>query len=274
MTLPSKTVFLNNLDLRNVSFKKRNLQGANFSGSDIRGCDFSYSILQNACFDRVTAGREPMKLFWLLLVAIATAIASFHAYSQMLFGIVGITSEDPAWIYVYPLHISLGLAGLEGVVKSFSTRQTIVSTISGAASGALLGFFYLGSATDNNPQMASTGAIMGAIFVSILFLLGKNKRIIIAIAAAASIANYGLSFLFVAKASANLSTHHFAIGLFWAILSLLAIVATFLSLKSLFEQINIFSTTSFRGADLTNANFEGARLGKTDFTNTILWDKE
>jgi Pentapeptide repeats (8 copies) len=274
MTTNSQPVFLKNLDLRNVSFKKRNLQRANFSGSDIRGCDFSYAMLQNACFKGVKAGREPIKLFYLILVAIAVGVASFHAYSQMSFAIVSITFQDPAWIFTYPLHIILALAGLNSVYRDFSTHknpnlQTFATAVSSTASGALLGFFYFGSTADNNLQMAIAGATIGAIVALISFFLVKKAWIKIAIASSAIIANYTLTFLFITRASANLSTHNLGKGIFWGIFCLIALVATLASLNALIEQISLCSTTSFLGADLTNANFEGARLGKTNFTNTI-----
>jgi hypothetical protein len=262
-----------NQDLRNSSFKGRELQGADFSGSDIRGCDFSHTQLQGADFERIKAGREPTKLIRLMLVAAVTCLVSFHAYSQMIFGVVGLIPEDPAWVYTYPLHVSLAIAAVGAVVRGICSRKPlfkfIAATISGAASGALLGFFYLGSMAGKNSQMAGSGSVVGAVIVALLFLWQKKGWMKVAIASLGAVAAYGLTFLFVARAIAYLSVNQLVGGIFWGILSLLSMAATIVSLQLGLQQVEARSTTSFRGADLTDASFAGARLGNADFTGAI-----
>ncbi|WP_322657095.1 pentapeptide repeat-containing protein [Dendronalium sp. ChiSLP03b] len=51
-----------NQDLRNRSFKGQNLTGADFSNCNIQGCDFSSTILVEANFEKVKAGRTTKQL--------------------------------------------------------------------------------------------------------------------------------------------------------------------------------------------------------------------
>lgn len=257
-------------DLRNVSFGGRNLEGADFSGADIRGCDFSHAILTNANFESVKAGREPIKFFGSSAIALIVGLASFHAYSQMLFGIVGLTAEDPASVYTYPLQICLGIAALGSLVKTRHKIATIIAiALSSAASGALLGFFYLGTIAAKNPTLATWGAVAGAILFVCLALWQRRGRMQVAIAALGAVAAYGLTFLFVARASAYLSVGRIGWGMAWSGLSLALLAATIAGLCLTRQQIERQSTTSFRHADLTEANLAKARWGSTDFSSAI-----
>jgi hypothetical protein len=255
--------------LRDRLFRGRNLQKANFSGCDLRGCDFSNAYLQGANFQNIKAGRSPKKLvIFIIVVAIAFYI-SFPAYSQMIFGVVGLTPADPAWSYTYPLHISLGIAAASTVASAILPRprqNKIASILSAAASGALLGFFYIGSSLGNNAAMAVTGSILGTMLGAML------SSFAIAIAALGAIAAYGFTFLLVARASIYLSTNQIIWGIFWTVLALVSFAATIIALQLTIQQIAMRSTTSFRSANLTNASFDGAQLGSTDFTKAIGFD--
>ena len=145
----SKNINFSNQNLRNRSFKGQNLNGANFSFSDIRGCDFSNSSLREANFDNVKAGQKTKILLSLIAVAIITIVIVFHAVSQMIFGVIDRTYESPVWVYGIALSISLALAGIACAAMSLAKKGSIfkrISTIiSGATSGAILGFFYGGT---------------------------------------------------------------------------------------------------------------------------------
>ena len=51
-----------NQDLRDRSFKGRNLIGADFSGADLRGCNFFRSQLQSASFANVRTGKSQRQI--------------------------------------------------------------------------------------------------------------------------------------------------------------------------------------------------------------------
>jgi hypothetical protein len=267
--------------LRDRFFHGRNLQKANFSGCDLRGCDFSNAYLQGANFQNIKAGRSPKKLMIFIIVVAIALYISFRAYSQMIFGVVGLTPADPAWSYTYPLHISMGIAAVATVALAKALpigiaifprprQNQIASILSAAASGALLGFFYLGSNLGNNAAMAVTGSILGAILGALLSWWQSSFAI--AIAALGATAAYGFTFLLVARASIYLSTNQIIWGIFWTVLALVSFVATIIALQLTIQQIAMRSTTSFRHADLTDASFDGAQLGSTDFTKAIGFD--
>jgi len=71
-------------NLQNLSFKDQNLTGANFTGADIRGCSFEGSILENANFSLVKAGRSNQQFFYAILCIVALIISIGNIY---LFGI-------------------------------------------------------------------------------------------------------------------------------------------------------------------------------------------
>jgi predicted membrane protein len=262
----------NNRNLRDRSFRGCNLQKANFSGCDLRGCDFSNAQLQGANFQNIKAGISLTKSVASIVVVAIALYISFPAYSQMIFAVVGLTPADPAWSYTYPLHISLGVAAWATVAIAISPRHSpqnaIASILSAAGSGALLGFFYLGSSLGNNATMAVTGAIFGALLGAILGWWQKKGWLMVAIAALGTIASYGFTFLLVAT-SIYLSSDRVLWGIFWTVLALVSFAATIIALQLTIQQIATRSTTSFRSSDLTDAIFDGAQLGSSDFTKAI-----
>ncbi|MBD2058644.1 pentapeptide repeat-containing protein [Oculatella sp. FACHB-28] len=272
MTTPVSLNFANQ-DLRNCSFKGKSLNGANFSSADIRGCDFSHALLREANFTQVRAG-QPVSRFMLLgTVALFLAGLAIHAFSRMVFGVLGRTAAEPTWTYVIALHVSLGLAGagaavlnLEGLKPSV---QRLLMFISGSASGALLGFFYGGSIADKNPQVATVAAAIASLSVAFLTLKVKHQALVVAIATVGSVAAYGFAFLAAATTSAFLSTQHILMGLIWSALSLGYVVITLSASVASLKAARRAFRTSFKNADLTNANFIGAKLHNVDFSGAI-----
>jgi hypothetical protein len=272
MTTPASLNFANQ-DLRNCSFKGKSLNGADFSSADIRGCDFSHALLREANFTQVRAG-QPIGRFMLLgTVALLLAGLAIHAFSLMVFGVLGRTAAEPTWTYVIALHVSLGLAGAGAAVlnlEGFKPRiQRFLITISGAASGALLGFFYGGSLADKNPQVATIAAVIAGLSIAFLTLKVKHQVWVVAIATVGSAAAYGFAFLAATTAGASFSTQHILMGLIWSALSLGYVVITLSALVASLKAIRRAFRTSFRNADLTNARFTGAKLRNVDFSGAI-----
>ncbi|MGB6295357.1 MAG: pentapeptide repeat-containing protein [Rivularia sp. (in: cyanobacteria)] len=195
----SENINFSNQNLRNRSFKGQNLDGANFSFSDIRGCDFSNSSLRGANFENVKAGQTIEIFLSLITVAFITTIIVFHAVSQMIFGVIERTPESPVWVYGIALSISLAIAGIASAAMSLAKRKSIykriITILSGATSGAILGFFYGGTAAGGkNPQVAIASAVIGALIMAISsFYLKKEKGLIpISLSVAGTIYSYGL----------------------------------------------------------------------------------
>ena len=271
MNLPNLN--FSNQNLRNRSFKGQNLNIANFSYSDIRGCDFSNSSLRGANFENVKAGQTTKTFVSLIAVAFITSILVFHAVSQMIFGVIERTPESPVWVYGIVLSISLAIAGIASTAMSLAKKKTIfkriTTIISGATSGAILGFFYGGTAAGKNPQVAITSAVIGALIMAICSFYFKKGFIPIALSVAGTIYSYGFGFLVGTRAIAFLSTQNLIWGFGLSFLSLTYIGFTLISLRYTIKEITTYSVTSFRRSDITNANFNNAKLGFSDFTNAV-----
>jgi hypothetical protein len=254
-------------NLRDRSFKGQNLIGVNFSGSDLRGCDFSQAQLVGANFQNIRTGRTLKQVLPFGIVVIVVALLLFYVLSRLIFASLGQTPEDPAWTYVLVLYGILGLAGMSAADK-FKPLNVIFRSVSAAASSALLGFFYVGSWTQDNPKFAIAGAIaFGLIAAGASFW--NCQAIAIALTTARAITRYGLAFLVATVAINHLSTQN-PWGLLWGFLSMLYIQFSITALLSLVQQFKQIGGTSFRGATVTHANFDHAKLSPTtDFSNAI-----
>jgi Pentapeptide repeats (8 copies) len=244
-------------DLRDRSFKGQALMGANFHGADLRGCDFSQAQLTGANFQNIRTGRTLKQVLPSLLLAIATALPLFDAISRLIFAALGQTPEDSGWFYVLLLYGVLGIAGL-----GYDKR---LGGLSAAAAGAIVGFFYAGSWTGNDPKFAAIGAIVCGLLAAGASFWNWG----IVLTTARLIARYGFAFLIATIALNHLSTQN-PWGLFWAFLSMLYTQLTITSLLALLRQFKRVVGTSFQSADLTDATFDHAKLSpSTDFSNIV-----
>ncbi|WP_258003819.1 hypothetical protein [Fischerella thermalis] len=80
------------------------------------------------------------------MTAVVVAIATLDAISQILFGLLGVTPEELAWIYTLTFFFTLAIvtvaSAVMGITGSKLVIKRIASTVSGALSGALLAFIY------------------------------------------------------------------------------------------------------------------------------------
>lgn len=272
MTSSSPLNFANQ-DLRNRSFRGKNLNGADFSGCDIRGCDFSYALLQGANFAQVRMGQTPKYFIPLIFIALVVAVVAINAVIRTIFGALGRTPAESAWSFVLALYSSLGIAGVCSGVRVIISTQSIIwriaTTLSAAASGALLSFFYAGSSTDNNPKIAIAAAVLGGIVMAVASFLFRRGLLPVAVSIAGAVTGYGFAFLIGTIASACFSTQNWILGILWGSLSIAYLWLTMNSLILGIQQIRETGRTSFKGADLTNAKFESARLENADFRSAI-----
>jgi hypothetical protein len=253
------SIDFSNQDLRDRSFKGQDLTSANFQGADLRGCDFSQAQLTRANLQNIRTGRTLKQVLPFLLLLLIVALPLFDAISRLIFAALGQTPDDSGWTYVLVLYGVLGIAGM----GHYKWLGGISRVLPAAAAGALVGFFYAGSWTQNDPKFATIGAIAGGLFAASF----RNQDA--ALTTASAIARYGLAFLLAAIALNHLSTQN-PWGLLWAFLSMLYIQFTITALLSLLRQFNRVGGTSFRSANLTHATLDHARLSpNTDFSNTV-----
>ncbi|MEP0948469.1 MULTISPECIES: pentapeptide repeat-containing protein [Cyanophyceae] len=190
----------------------------------------------------------------------------------MVFGALGQTPEQSAWISVVMLHIFSGVAGVGSVSHALVGRDVSASRaglyLSGVCSAALLGFFYLGSYFDQNLKAAIAGAVAGA-GLAIVFSLMAKRPMGVFIPAMGAIAAYGFSFLIWTAAIAHLSARQYIWGVCLGALSLVYVWFAICSLRAVGHGVSQLIGTSFRGANLTNAQFDQGNLKNTDFSKAI-----
>ena len=134
--------------------------------------------------------------FIVTIITTAVTILAANAVAGMLFSSLGKTWGSRGWNYVLALWIILATtgvsAGLAGYLPvEFKLARRTCAVISTALSGAILGFYYGGTASDHNAIIAIISSVaLGLIFA----LLTRQEQIKIAVALISAIAAYGFGF--------------------------------------------------------------------------------
>ncbi|PZV11085.1 MAG: hypothetical protein DCF20_20155 [Pseudanabaena sp.] len=231
-----------NQDLRDRSFKGKNLVGADFSGADIRGCNFCRSQLKDANFANVLAGTSQRQTFIasILSFLIALIFAGTATIATILlitftiafiFGLAVVNSEMIYWVNIVAIVV-------------FAVGFAIAFTSSFAIAG----------------RKGTYTAI--AISLIIAFLTGF----------------FGSTFSKIIVVGAfNAIASSLRFNVFTSLLTFLAIepLQIFGSLYLFRLTINTPRTmigTRFQYANLTQASFHKATLVNCDFSNAIMND--
>jgi hypothetical protein len=183
-----------------------------------------------------------IKLVIALSVAFVVAILSFHAASQMIFGVLGRTPEDLSWSYTVALVVGLLASSIALAIGTFTPKNYLTSRIaiatSAAISGAWLGVYYGGIlAGGKNPQIGGVVAVMTAVLMVVTNFYLRKRLMTIVITVMGTVATYGLAFLCSSAAFAFLSTDNFLWGSIWGIFCLGEIALTMVFLDFLVREI-------------------------------------
>ena len=247
-------------NLRNRSFRGKILNGADFSGADIRGCNFRNAQLAGANFQGAKIGISREKMVIFSAVAIAICLVFGDVLTRLILGTQGQIPESRSWPFVILLYGVLSVAGIASGMSSIQPKISkagrFSGTVSAILSGALLGFFYAGIATNNNSLAALAGMIVGGLLMFFVSSRIHRQVVTVALAAAGSVTTYGATFLLSATASAFLSTHKLFWGACFSILSLLYLWLALVSFSGTVREIGNAVGTSFSGANLTDAKFD------------------
>ena len=163
---------------------------------------------------------------------VVVSILSFDAIATMIFGSLGKTQESSGWNYVLTLYIFLGSLGIISTIANTQSKlkislnfQSIPTVLSATLSFALLGFYYGGTMTDNNHQVATIAAITSGAIATILSLK-QNQILGAATMPIATIAAYGFAFYAGTNAIALFAVSKLLGGIFWGIICLIYIGLT------------------------------------------------
>ncbi|MEM9138098.1 MAG: pentapeptide repeat-containing protein [Cyanobacteria bacterium P01_F01_bin.42] len=238
-------------NLRRRSFYRQNLAGVNFQGSDLRGCDFTGANLTGANLAQAKIGRAPEALVWSLLLLLGTGAIVFYALSQLIFGILGLTSDDPTYSLSVALRSLLAISGLMmGSVAVGRWRYPLIWTVA-ILQGALLGFWGGGIASNFELWSAVGGGMAGAaiFWAGVYFAQPKGFGVVIATLGVAMV--NGMFFIAGVQALQLIVVRQFGMALVWMMVALLYWLILLRTVGYLYGECCRMSATRFTQADLS-----------------------
>jgi hypothetical protein len=278
-------------NLRGKSFRGEDLSGTDFSGSDIRGADFTNAILVDANFVNVTAGLQKRQAMVLLGILFGSALllgllaGAVGAFAEARFFAAHHTNQA-YFSWVTPVLI-IGFA----CVALIRTVRVGFSVFGLALVGMIV------AASVSSAAIPFVGSIALIIVVDFLITIATVAVSILMVAAvlafrvvtALLIALTFVSFFALALVLAEIFAPGSTIASAVTVVSIVLPLSVYMAWRTLKSRRHHTMTwgiahflatrwgTSFRGCDLTNADFTRAVLKSTDFsradlTNTC-WDK-
>lgn len=284
-------------NLRGRSFKEQDLSGADFSGADLKGTDFTDTILRGANFSQVKAGVQKRWLIFQVLIAFAvfTVSASLTAFTS-LWTITILIPQDldmfkivPCILALLTLIVIFSAFLFQGfTTSSFTTVSVAVVTI-----GALAGTVALFGAINGNGAGAIN--VAGTVAGTVGLAAGVGAAVVGTVCASVSVGEaFSISMALIwtvgvvattpiavtmAGAEANVSVI-MAVEVSVCLALAVILVSIYVAWRTLkgdpkFDLLLKFGIgfvsiggSSFRGADLLNANFTKANLKSSDFRNS------
>ncbi len=258
-------------NLRGRSFKGQNLAGANFSCADIRSADFTGANLVEANFQNAKAGlRGRWKLLLMYISWLLVGVSGFFTiFSSFLLSDIFSSSLDRqvlSWTILIILVIFFAFIICKGINESLAVKVafsiTIVFVINLIVKDSTSGTGILFVA------IPLVGAIAAAFSAAIVIAVVEDEDLTFLIPSIMVI-----SFA-IARDGAFTKTVAFTV-----IFSFVSIYIAWRALKGdkkytiIFDAAIAFAAfggTSFHNADLTDADFTGARLKSTDFRKANL----
>lgn len=278
--------------LRGRSFKGQNLTGANFSNADIRGADFTDAILKGADFTGATAGLQRRWVIGLLIVTLLLSAISgfFSIIIGAMIAFIFDTKNSENFIAKIVILVMLAVFCLVTIRKVL-----IAFKVAGAAAVAVtvaLTFVVVGIGAAAAAVALTTAGIGAAAAAVAGSVAGAGALVVVGVGSAAfSLAGAIAGYIALGIALAIALTVALTVaGIFGAFTGyaafagalVLMICSAYIGCRSLAgDEIDDWTRslaiafaatggTSFRGADLTDADFTGAILKNTDFRKANL----
>jgi uncharacterized protein YjbI with pentapeptide repeats len=278
-------------NLRGKSFKEQDLTGADFSYSDIRGADFSQAKLRGANFSHAKAGmqrRWAIGLFiYSLLLSAASGLMSAIGGALLAFILVSRITENfyvgAASLTVLALFLLVTIR--QGILVAFGfltvaivAAGTLAVATAGAGAVAWIGTVATAGTVVAAGIVAVVVAALGAIAtagaVTVAWAIAGSMAVILAIALA--ITGAGAVAIVTVKTVAVPTTVPVTVV---AIVAFVSIYVGWRAIAGDKKQALVRDMalafvakygTSFRNADLTDAELSYAKLKNTDFVKAII----
>lgn len=296
----SMTHFINR-DLRNRSFRKKNLALTNFRGADIRGCDFTGAILSGSDFSNVKAGLSLRQGIYLGLLIVAILLFAGDVMSRLFFNTIGQPPLDFKTVHVPLFYGFVNLAGITSAIATVNLKTKLgrVFTITtGVLVGAILAFgvafFYpglfshyifspnrsipsnqawlhqmLSVLNEHKTSIAIYTAPLGAAIMLLFSKIQHRNSFKIAVSVLGAIASYVAAFFWTTIATAFYGNQNLTLSIVFGIVAVIYLGLTFVSINRIVHELQHAIGTSFRRAELTHARFAYADLRNTDFSQAI-----
>nr|WP_228024957.1 pentapeptide repeat-containing protein [cf. Phormidesmis sp. LEGE 11477] len=283
-----------NANLRGVNFQEQNLSGADFSGADIRSANFTNANLRGVNFTQTQAGLQ--RRWMAVQLLLITVIAVVAGFLQAIAGALAAFFLDPT-NFNGLLEQAIGLGTYIFLILSthaaitfqgFTIRALGYAFIVFAVSGAVAGAVAVSGAVSGAASGAGTGVVAFAFAVSSAFAVSFAISGIGAVsgtgigtfaaAVAVSSAVSGTGAVIGAVSISGTSTGTVLGAISISTLGLL--LSLYVGWRVLKEDekfeivrgvglaLAAIGGTSFRGGNLTGANFSKARLKSAKFVNS------
>jgi hypothetical protein len=260
-------------NLQGKSFKGVDLQQANFSGSDLRGADFSGAKLMGADFSKSVTGMRISSKIMIFIVALIFSL--FSGYIAMLVASTTwgmIKSADKAehiggYVTLVFLVFFAAIASWKGLFRTIKKVLPFMIAIP-----VILGLFMVLLRLSSGK--GSFYGLIALLLLVFMFVVGTISR-----ATAGTLASTVLFIIVAIGGGVFGRTVGGGIGTV-----VLAISCAYISknalkadnpdsiLRKIALTVGTMFGTSFKNADLKKANFIGAVINNTDFSNANLED--
>ena len=282
-------------NLQGRSFRGQDLTGADFSNADIRSADFSKANLRGAQFVSAKAGLQRrwaiglVMVSWLLSVVSGFFSAIDGSLVALIFNTKNLENVFAGAISLTLLLVFFTIATRKGLVAGFgavagalavAVTVALASAVAGAVAVALT------STVTRAVALALTSALAGALAVAGAGALALALALALAVTRALALALAVAGAVALALAVAGAGVGVGAVAVAKAVAVVVAVTVTLLSayigwralagdkqhawIRGVAVAFAAIGGTSFRAADLTDADFTRATPKSTDFRGAIL----
>ncbi len=267
-------------NLRGRNFKGQNLTGAKFIGADIRGANFTNAILKEADFTRVQAGLQRRWTIFLVTISLFLSLISGLILILASFWVAFFFTSDNikqytilpsvvVFIVLAILFIATIRQGLGAGAAAVPATATVAAALAVAATGTGTGAAVVTGAVAGAGAAAVTGAV-SVVAVAVAVTGAVAGAVAVAVAVTGAVA--GAAAVTVAVAVPVAVAVAVAVAGLGAYIAWRALAGDekHALIRSIAIAFAATGGTSFRNADLTDANFTEATLKSTDFRTTNL----